>query len=88
VDVARKRIALTMRKDGGASAREDRNARSEGGGAKGGASRGGQHSRGQKPGGQKAGGQKAGKMSSSPRKAASSETGALGAALMDAFKRT
>lgn len=94
VDVARKRIALTMRKDGGASAREDRNARSEAGPAtKGGAGRGGQHSRGQKPGGyksggQKSGGQKSGKMSASPRSGGSTETGALGAALMDAFKKT
>jgi len=75
VDVARKRIALTMRKDGGASAGEDRNARGE--------ARSGTKGRG----GSKGGGAKRGAMSSSP-KSDKSQTGALGAALMDAFKKT
>ncbi|OIQ44591.1 MAG: RNA-binding transcriptional accessory protein [Roseobacter sp. MedPE-SW] len=84
VDVARKRIALTMRKDGGASAREDRNARSAtGGGAKG----RGAPPRGGGKGAGKGGGSKRGGLSSSP-KSDSPQTGALGAALMDAFKKT
>jgi uncharacterized protein len=96
VDVARKRIALTMRKDGGASARDERNARGSAGrdargGAAGGAPRGGQKAGG-KPGG-KSGGRSGGTggraaMSASPKSAGKSETGALGAALMDAFKKT
>ncbi len=96
VDVARKRIALTMRKDGGASARDERNARGSAGrdargGAAGGAPRGGQKAGG-KPGG-KSGGKSGGTggraaMSSSPKSSGKSETGALGAALMDAFKKT
>ncbi|WP_083100958.1 Tex family protein [Pseudophaeobacter leonis] len=96
VDVARKRIALTMRKDGGASARDERNARGSAGrdargGAAGGAPRGGQKA-GRKPGGKpgdrsgSAGGRAA--MSSSPKSSGKSETSALGAALMDAFKKT
>ena len=85
VDVARKRIALTMRKDGGASAREDRNARGgRAGDSKPGA---GQQTKGPKSGGRKQGGQKSRSMSASPRGKAASETGALGAALMDAFKK-
>ncbi|MDK3017070.1 Tex family protein [Pseudodonghicola flavimaris] len=70
VDVPRKRIGLTMRKDGGASAREDRGARGAGkdrprvGGPKG------------KPRGQMSAGPKGG-----------SQTGALGAALQDAFRK-
>ncbi|MGR3758732.1 Tex family protein [Roseobacteraceae bacterium NS-SX3] len=72
VDVARKRIGLTMKKDGGASAREDRKARGparETGGPR----------RGGKPAGK-------GKMQARP-KSGGTETGALGAALMDAFKK-
>ena len=79
VDVARKRIALTMRKDGGASAREERNAR--GGTGSGGKGRG----LAQRGGGKGGGGKRA-PMSSAP-KAEKSQTGALGAALMDAFKK-
>ena len=75
VDVPRKRIGLTMKKDGGASARDDRNARgpakgSQRDGAKG---RSPQHSRQ--------------KMSATPKGKANNDTGALGAALMDAFKK-
>ncbi|MBE1295583.1 MAG: S1 RNA-binding domain-containing protein [Rhodobacteraceae bacterium] len=80
VDVPRKRIGLTMKKDGGASARDSRNER-------------GQDRRdrqGPRHGGKPAG---KGKMSGSPKgKAASrsegTSTGALGAALMDAFKKS
>ena len=80
VDVARKRIALTMRKDGGASAREDRNAR----GAAAGAAKG-QRANGRGSG--KGGAAKRGAMSSAP-KSDRPQTGALGAALLDAFKKT
>ncbi|AHD01373.1 Tex family protein [Leisingera methylohalidivorans] len=75
VDVPRKRIGLTMRKDGGASAKEDRNARGPAKGA------------GPQRGGQPAGGK--GKTSASPKGSQGKEqgTGALGAALMDAFKK-
>ncbi len=83
VDVPRKRIGLTMKKDGGASAKEDRNAR---GPAKGPGPR-----RDSKPGGPHGG---KGKMSAGPkgggqgsRQSAGQSTGALGAALMDAFKK-
>ncbi|QDI75320.1 MULTISPECIES: Tex family protein [Leisingera] len=82
VDVPRKRIGLTMKKDGGASAKEDRNARSPAKGA--GPGRGG------KPGSPQGG---KGKMSAGPRGGQGKEqgsgqsTGALGAALMDAFKK-
>lgn len=78
VDVPRKRIGLTMKKDGGASAKEDRNAR---GPAKGAAQR-----RGGKPGGQQGG---KGRMTSGPKGGQGRDqgTGALGAALMDAFKK-
>ncbi|CUH98220.1 Tex family protein [Leisingera aquaemixtae] len=82
VDVPRKRIGLTMKKDGGASAKEDRNARSPAKGA--GPGRGG------KPGGQQGG---KGKMSAGPKggqgraQGTGQSTGALGAALMDAFKK-
>ncbi|MGD9863168.1 MAG: Tex family protein, partial [Pseudodonghicola sp.] len=69
VDVPRKRIGLTMRKDGGASAREERNARGPGNGGAKAAPKG-------KP---------RGAMSASPK--GGSQTGALGAALQDAFKR-
>lgn len=80
VDVPRKRIGLTMKKDGGASARDSRNER-------------GQDRRdrqGPRHGGKPAG---KGKMSGSPKGKASSRsegtsTGALGAALMDAFKKS
>ena len=80
IDVPRKRIGLTMRKDGGASAKEDRNAR--GGGAKersgGKPNRGNQNARGKQ------------QMSSSPKgnQSGGAAGGALGAALMDAMKKT
>jgi uncharacterized protein len=73
VDVPRKRIGLTMRKDGGASAREDRNVRSPRSG--GGGPRGNQG----KPRGK-------GPMSAAP-KGSNQSTGALGAALQDAFRK-
>ncbi|MBY6058354.1 Tex family protein [Leisingera daeponensis] len=78
VDVPRKRIGLTMKKDGGASAKADRNAR---GPAKGAGLR-----RGGKPSGPKAG---KGQMSAGPKGGQGKDqgTGALGAALMDAFKK-
>ena len=78
VDIPRKRIGLTMRKDGGASAKEDRNARDAGprgngagrgkGGPRGGGPRGGGAPRG--AGGNAGGG-----------------NGALGAALLDAMRK-
>ena len=74
VDVPRKRIGLTMRKDGGASAREDRNARGSGQG------KGQDRDRNRGPKGKPRG-----PMSSGPK--GGSQTGALGAALQDAFKR-
>jgi uncharacterized protein len=85
VDVPRKRIGLTMKKDGGASAKEERNVRGSGGPGGSPAARG----RG-KPGG-KSGGKQAGKpkMSAGPKGGQGRDqgTGALGAALMDAFKK-
>ncbi|KIC14150.1 Tex family protein [Leisingera sp. ANG-DT] len=83
VDVPRKRIGLTMKKDGGASAKEERNAR---GPAKGAGPR-----RGGKPGGHQGGGK--GRTPAAPKGGQSRDqgsgqgTGALGAALMDAFKK-
>lgn len=78
VDIPRKRIGLTMRKDGGASAKEDRTARDAGprgngagrakGGPRGGGPRGGGAPRG--AGGNAGGG-----------------NGALGAALLDAMRK-
>ncbi|MEW2913159.1 Tex family protein [Leisingera sp. JC11] len=78
VDVPRKRIGLTMKKDGGASAKEDRNAR--------GSSRGAVPRRGGKPGSPQGG---KGKMPAGPKGGQPRDqgTGALGAALMDAFKK-
>ncbi len=85
VDVPRKRIGLSMRKDGGASAKEDRNARGGFGGKdqdKAGAGRSGAGRSGSGPrrGGAAQGGQK---------KPPASDAGnnAMGAALMDAFKK-
>ncbi|MBQ4806326.1 RNA-binding transcriptional accessory protein [Phaeobacter sp. HS012] len=82
VDVPRKRIALTMKKDGGASAKEERTAR---GPAKGAATR-----QGGKPasGRGKGTGQNARQNSGQNRgQNTGQSTGALGAALMDAFKK-
>ena len=79
VDVPRKRIALTMKKDGGASARENRKERGAGPGPGSGNRRGG------KPPAR-------GKMTAGPKGKPAQDkggaTGALGAALMDAFKKT
>ncbi len=83
VDVPRKRIGLTMKKDGGASARDDRNAR---GGARAGDRAGPKG--GPARGGGKPGGAKAGRGKSQGDQKGGSGTGALGAALMDAFKKT
>ncbi len=93
VDVARKRIGLTMRKDGGASAKEARNER--GGEASTGRNprQGGKPQRGQAKGAQANGGRAQGGRSQGGRNAGGqsgktgSDTGALGAALMDAFKK-
>ncbi|KAE9629613.1 Tex family protein [Parasedimentitalea maritima] len=73
IDVPRKRIGLTMRKDGGASARDDRNARGNGGAKA--AERG--KPRSKQP------------MSAGPKgqKGKQDSGGALGAALMDAMKK-
>ena len=80
VDVPRKRIGLTMKKDGGASARDSRNERGQDRDDR----------RGPRHGGKPAG---KGKMSAAPKGKAGSRsegasTGALGAALMDAFKKS
>ena len=73
VDVPRKRIGLTMRKDGGASARDDRNARTDRG-QRPDQSRGGKGGRDKQPG-------------KSNTEGSGGSTGALGAALQDAFKK-
>jgi len=73
VDVPRKRIGLTMRKDGGASAREDRNARD---GHRDGRN-GGKRGPGPKGGGPKSAGPKGG-----------DQPGAFGAALLDAMRKS
>ncbi|WP_199671971.1 Tex family protein [Pseudooceanicola sediminis] len=80
VDVPRKRIGLSMRKDGGASAREDRAARD------GNRDRGGP--RGGQPKGraQKGGSHKAGSHSAGPA-ARQDAPGGFGAALLDAMKK-
>ncbi|MGR3455178.1 Tex family protein [Pseudooceanicola sp.] len=73
VDVPRKRIGLTMRKDGGASAREDRNVRD---GHRDGRN-GGKRGPGPKGGGPKSAGPKGG-----------DQPGAFGAALLDAMRKS
>lgn len=85
IDVPRKRIGLTMRKDGGASAREDRNAR---GGAPGGKSGGKPDGSGNQARDNK-GGRGKQPMSAGPKgqKGGDHGGGALGAALMDAMKK-
>ncbi|OIQ33543.1 MAG: RNA-binding transcriptional accessory protein [Alphaproteobacteria bacterium MedPE-SWcel] len=76
VDAARKRIGLTMKKDGGASGREERSAR------------GPAREAPQAPRGGKSGSGARGKMSAAPKGGGGGkDTGALGAALMDAFKK-
>jgi uncharacterized protein len=85
VDVPRKRIGLTMRKDGGASAKEERRGRdmeARGGSGDGKGGKGSSPHRGGKGGG---GGPR--QMSSGPKKQGGNDTGALGAALLDAFKK-
>ncbi|AZV77548.1 RNA-binding transcriptional accessory protein [Parasedimentitalea marina] len=79
IDVPRKRIGLTMRKDGGASSREDRAARGRPSDRKPGGKQGG--------GGQGARGKQT--MSAGPKaqKGGGDSGGALGAALMDAMKK-
>jgi len=78
VDVPRKRIGLSMRKDGGASAKEDRNARS-GFGSKGrGGPGGGPRGKGPRGGG--------GNYSAKPKQQ-DGGNGALGAALLDAMRK-
>lgn len=78
VDIPRKRIGLTMRKDGGASAKEDRTARDAGPrGNGGGRGKGGPRGNGPRGGG-------------APRGAggnAGGGNGALGAALLDAMRK-
>lgn len=73
VDIPRKRIGLTMRKDGGASAKEDRNARGPGN----------QQDR-RPPRGGPSGGRK---MSSGPKSSGGPQVGGLGSALLDAMKK-
>jgi uncharacterized protein len=80
VDVPRKRIGLTMKKDGGASAREDRAGRGPSQNAARGGAKGRNSSAPKRHG------------SAAPRGKSASENGvtgngALGAALMDAFKK-
>ncbi|UWR50074.1 Tex family protein [Phaeobacter inhibens] len=82
VDVPRKRIALTMKKDGGASAKEERTARGPAKGA--GTRQGGKPASGRGKGT----GQNARQNSGQNRgQNTGQNTGALGAALMDAFKK-
>ncbi|KII12039.1 Tex family protein [Phaeobacter sp. S60] len=86
VDVPRKRIALTMKKDGGASAKEERNARgpAKGAGPRQGGKPASAHGRHKGPG------QKQGKTQNARQNSGQKtdqNTGALGAALMDAFKK-
>ncbi|GAA6200638.1 Tex family protein [Aquicoccus sp. SU-CL01552] len=75
VDVPRKRIGLTMRKDGGASAKSDRNARGQDNSPRGGAK--------VKPRGPMSASPKGGGKAGS----SGGQTGALGAALQDAMRR-
>ncbi|KPN62690.1 uncharacterized protein SAMN04488527_14311 [Aliiroseovarius crassostreae] len=73
VDIPRKRIGLTMRKDGGASAKEDRNARGPG------KQQDRRPPRGGKPGGRN--------MPSGPKSSGGPQVGGLGSALLDAMKK-
>ncbi|KXF90600.1 Tex family protein [Phaeobacter inhibens] len=86
VDVPRKRIALTMKKDGGASAKEERTAR---GPAKGAATRqGGKPASGRGKGtGQNARQNSGQNRGQNTGQNTGQNPGALGAALMDAFKK-
>lgn len=92
VDVPRKRIGLTMKKDGGASAKEDGNARRDSKGARGGKAAPAYQSRSSDPAGQSKQGHSKQNQSKQTRtevarKDTSKSTGALGAALMDAFNK-
>jgi len=78
VDVLRKRIGLSMRKDGGASARENHTTKEAGQGRDGGPKSGKRPDRSQQPRSHKP------KTSSGPK---SEQTGALGSALLEAMKR-
>lgn len=78
VDIPRKRIGLTMRKDGGASAKEDRNARDAG-------PRGNGGNRGK--GGPRGGGPRGGGAPRGTSGNAGGGNGALGAALLDAMRK-
>ncbi len=78
VDVPRKRIGLSMRKDGGASAKEDRNARSGIGGKGRGGPGAGPRGKGPRGGG--------GNYSAKPKQQ-DGGNGALGAALLDAMRK-
>ncbi|WP_280637705.1 Tex family protein [Shimia sp. R9_3] len=80
VDVPRKRIGLSMRKDGGASAKENRNARAGFGGKGRDGPAGGPRGKGPRGGG---GG---GNYSAKPKQQ-DGGNGALGAALMDAMRK-
>lgn len=98
VDAPRKRIGLSMRKDGGASAKEDRNARPTGGqpqaaqtargagSARGQASHSGKPKSGGKPASQNAR-PNSGHNSGHTSGAKDSGNGALGAALLDAMRK-
>ncbi|MCI5084388.1 MAG: RNA-binding transcriptional accessory protein [Rhodovulum sp.] len=78
VDIPRKRIGLSMRKDGGASAKEDRTARDAG-------PRG--NGAGRAKGGPRGGGPRGGGAPRGNGNAAGGGNGALGAALLDAMRR-
>ncbi len=78
VDIPRKRIGLSMRKDGGASAKEDRNSRDAG-------PRGNGAGRGK--GGPRGGGPRGGGAPRGAGGTAGGGNGALGAALLDAMRK-
>ncbi|UWR73466.1 Tex family protein [Phaeobacter inhibens] len=86
VDVPRKRIALTMKKDGGASAKEERTARGSAKGA--GTRQGGKPASGRGKGtGQNARQNSGQNRGQNTGQNTGQNPGALGAALMDAFKK-
>ncbi|UWR53951.1 RNA-binding transcriptional accessory protein [Phaeobacter inhibens] len=86
VDVPRKRIALTMKKDGGASAKEERTARGPAKGA--GTRQGGKPASGRGKGtGQNARQNSGQNRGQNTGQNTGQNPGALGAALMDAFKK-
>ncbi|UWS01184.1 Tex family protein [Phaeobacter inhibens] len=86
VDVPRKRIALTMKKDGGASAKEERTARGPAKGA--GTRQGGKPASGRGKGTDQNARQNSGQnRGQNTGQSTGQNPGALGAALMDAFKK-